>query len=180
CPGTFIAKAGAHAILDGEGVSPSLPKLPVGSSTKPPSFMELNYHDEWLTPLAGAAYTALFEDGCVRQGKLDDNGYARLDSIPNEAVRVIFAEDVRPHDARIKLPDATFVASADSNETAFSHIKGHLQATEQVWQDQTQHEQREVQAQLNTDTPDAEDNLWHYLNEAQQTALRTQLAEGKS
>jgi len=40
-------------------------------------------------PMAGAAYTARFPDGSVRSGKLDDNGYVKLENVPPGKAEVV-------------------------------------------------------------------------------------------
>jgi hypothetical protein len=78
--------------------------------------MELNLHDEWLMPVAGAAYTVVFEDGTQRQGHLDANGHARLEGVPNLPARVFYGEDPAEPEARVALPANDFQPSAQTNE----------------------------------------------------------------
>ncbi|MDD1968839.1 hypothetical protein NPS29_26245, partial [Pseudomonas putida] len=154
----------------------ALPALPVGSQSAPPNVLELNYHDESLTPLAGAAYIALFEDGTVRQGILDERGHARLEAVPAQSAKVYFGEDAQAHAARVPLPENKFHAESTTNEQAEEQLQDYLNRVDQLWQAQTSSAQREASAQLNPPSDaDTGESLWLYLDDAQQAALRDKL-----
>ncbi|SDK83068.1 Uncharacterized conserved protein, DUF2345 family [Pseudomonas libanensis] len=177
CPGVFSVKGSEHPLLGGAKNTPSLPALPVGTLLKPPIAMELNYHDEALTPLAGAPYTVLFEDGTVRQGELDTKGHARLEGVPDLPAQVYYGEDPRPPETRTPLPENTFQAQSSNNEQALANIQHYLNQSDQFWQQKADPEQRETMSELSSDSvSDSEESLWAYLDPAQQEKLRTTLA----
>lgn len=95
CLETFKVKASQHPLMGGESQAATLQALPEGLAGQVPNWMELNHHWPDLTPVAGAAYRVAFADGTVREGKLDGNGFARLEGIPSSAARVYFGEDPR-------------------------------------------------------------------------------------
>ncbi|MCA6216261.1 type VI secretion system tip protein VgrG [Ideonella sp. B7] len=175
-PGSFAVKGATHGFLGGGSQAASLPALPTGQVSQAPVFMELNLHDEWLMPVAGAAYTVVFEDGTQRQGHLDADGHARLEGVPNLPARVFYGEDPAEPEARVALPANDFQPSAQTNEEAEANIKAYLERAEAFWAEQATTEQREVRAELNDEgTDDAGENLWHYLDEAQQQSLQQEL-----
>lgn len=177
CPGEFSVKGSEHPLLGGAKTTPALSALPLGNLIKPPVALELNYHDEGLQPLAGTAYTVLFEDGTVRQGELDANGHARLEGVPDKSARVYYGEDPRPPEARIPLPGNTFQAVSSSNEQALANIQQYLDHSDQFWQTDAQAERREALSELSDDAVSLpEDNLWNYLDADQQEKLRNTLS----
>ena len=177
CPGVFSVKGSEHPLLGGAKNTPSLPALPVGNLLKPPIAMELNYHDEALTPLAGAPYTVLFEDGTVRQGELDTKGHARLEGVPDLPAQVYYGEDPRPPETRTPLPENTFKGQSSNNEQALANIQHYLNQSDQFWQQKADTEQRETMSELSSDSvSDSEESLWGYLDPTQQEQLRTTLA----
>ena len=176
-PGAFTVKGSGHAFLDGGSGEATLAALPQGKLTEPPVFMELNLHDEWLQPIAGAPFRVVFEDGSTREGKLDANGHARLDGVPNLRAEVFYGEDPRDPEARVELPVNTFKAGSSTNEEAIERIQRHLDEAERFWAEQANSEQREVRAMLDEpDEPEGE-NLWHYLDAEQQAKLAIDLGK---
>ncbi|WP_140637042.1 DUF2345 domain-containing protein, partial [Methylibium rhizosphaerae] len=181
CPGSFTVKGATHDWGGGASGEASLPALPQGLAGEKPNFLELNYHDEWLQPVAGAPYRVVFEDGTVREGRLDGNGHARLDGVPNQLARVYYGEDPRAPEARVELPPNRFKGGSSTNEEAIANLERYFDESERFWSEHATGEQREVRAELNAgaDEPDGE-NLWHYLDEAQQKAMAEQLRGGQS
>jgi type VI secretion system secreted protein VgrG len=59
--------------------------------------LELNLHHKSLEPVANATYRVEFADGSVKQGTLDDNGHARLESVTAGPVKVHYGEDPTPY-----------------------------------------------------------------------------------
>ncbi|WP_312515219.1 type VI secretion system tip protein TssI/VgrG [Massilia sp.] len=94
-PGTMAFKASMKELTGPEVVPAALPALPKTGNIK--NFVELNHHWPDLSPVAGGAYRAVFFDGTVREGILDDKGFARLENIPPGPVRVYYGEDPRPY-----------------------------------------------------------------------------------
>nr|WP_310739945.1 DUF2345 domain-containing protein [Inhella proteolytica] len=97
-PGTFLIKSAIHDFKGGGSGPAVLPALPQGKTDEPPTEIELNYDYDDLTPVQGAAYKVTFEDGTVRQGKLDASGYALLSGVPKGRYKVELGEDQRPWD----------------------------------------------------------------------------------
>jgi type VI secretion system secreted protein VgrG len=172
CPGNFQVKSSTHAFLGAGSNAAELAALPVGLAGKEPAFMELNLHDEWLMPVPGAPYLVVFDDGTVREGKLDDQGHARLEGIPNLMAEVFYGEDPRPLEARVEMPANTFKGGSATNEEAIANLERYLDEADAFWAESANSEQREILAELNVDPsePDGED-AWHFLDEAQQAAL---------
>ena len=143
-----------------------------------PAFMELNLHDDWLQPVAGAPYVVVFEDGSQREGVLDANGYARLEGVPNRMAEVFYGEDPRPPLARVEMPVNTFNANSTTNEDAIANIERAEAEAAKFWTEQASAEQRETFAEFNANADEPEgENIWHYLDEAKQQALQKELGE---
>lgn len=60
-------------------------------------WLELNLHYPNLEPVSGAAYRVIFSDGSQAEGRLDEEGYARLEGIPPGPAKVYYGEDPRPY-----------------------------------------------------------------------------------
>ena len=90
-PGAMTFKASMKELAEPASSAPVLPPLPKVDQIK--NFIEFNHHWPDLTPVAGGAYRAEFADGTSRIGKLDAKGHARLENIPQGAVKVYFGED---------------------------------------------------------------------------------------
>ncbi len=176
CPGTFSVKGSGNAFM-GPGSSPaSLESLPEGKTSETPHFIELNFHDESLQPVANAPYRLVFEDGTIKEGTLDANGYARLEGVPNQAARVYYGEDPSAPTARVEMPASTFKSGSTTNEEAIANIEHYLTEVDDYWTKQANSEQREVFADFNPSSQEADgENLWHYLSAAEQKALETKL-----
>lgn len=100
CPGTFSVKGSGNAFM-GPGSGTAEPEtLPEGKVNQAPNFIELNYHDESLQPLADYPYKVIFEDGTVKEGYLDGAGHARIEAVPNQAAKVYFGESTDPFQAQ--------------------------------------------------------------------------------
>ena len=74
--------------------------LPSGVLGVEPPWIELNLHDEELRPKAGYPYRVVFADGSVREGKLDGNGHARIEGVPNKTAEVFFGDSPKPFSAQ--------------------------------------------------------------------------------
>ena len=181
CPGTWTVKGASHAWAGAGSQAAELAALPVGVATKAPNFMELNFHDEWLMPVAGAPYVVVFDDGTTRKGSLDANGHARLEGVPNMPSRVYYGESPSKPEPRVAMPANTFKGGSRTNEEAIANIERHEQEAAQFWAEQANTEQRERFAELNTDQhePEGED-AWHFLSAEQQKALSEQLQGDKT
>ena len=54
-------------------------------------WIEVDLQDETGNPLADEPFTCLLPDGTKQEGILDENGHARLESVPPGPVEVSFA-----------------------------------------------------------------------------------------
>jgi hypothetical protein len=59
------------------------------------NYLELHYHWPDLSPVAGAPYLIKFADGTEIKGKLDEQGYAKIEAPPPCEYQVWFGEDSR-------------------------------------------------------------------------------------
>ncbi|KPY23439.1 Rhs element Vgr protein [Pseudomonas syringae pv. philadelphi] len=61
-----------------------------------PTWLELNLHYDNLEPVPGASYHVDFADGSKREGVLDDDGFARLENVPQGLAKIYYGENPRP------------------------------------------------------------------------------------
>ncbi len=94
-PGTFEAKHSGHNFLGGGSTPANLTAMPRGLLGEEPLEIELHYHYDDLEPVVGATYKVTFDDGSVRQGALDADGYALISGVPNRDYTVEYGEDTR-------------------------------------------------------------------------------------
>ncbi|MFC2971585.1 type VI secretion system tip protein TssI/VgrG, partial [Azotobacter bryophylli] len=59
------------------------------------TWLELNLHHDNLEPVPHAPYRVEFSDGSVREGTLDEKGFARLEDIPPGPSKIYYGEDPR-------------------------------------------------------------------------------------
>jgi type VI secretion system secreted protein VgrG len=97
CPGTFSVKGGQHVFDAGARQEADMPHLPDGIS-KISNFIALNYRAIDGEPMAGTGYKIKFADGVVISGKLDKQGNARHENVPEEPISAEYEE-------RAPLPD---------------------------------------------------------------------------
>jgi type VI secretion system secreted protein VgrG len=91
CPGTLSVKGGQHLFDGGGGQAAELPHLPNGA-TEIKNFIALNYRSVDGEPMAGVGYKIKFEDGVVISGKLDQDGNARHENVPEKPIRAEYEE----------------------------------------------------------------------------------------
>ncbi|WP_230969534.1 type VI secretion system Vgr family protein [Nitrogeniibacter aestuarii] len=178
CPGTFSVKGSGNAFVGPGSGSASPEALPTGLAAEAPNFIELNLHDDWLQPVSNAPYRLVFDDGTIMEGRLDANGFARIEGVPNQSARVYYGENPAAPEARVELAANTFAANSESNEEAIARIQQYVSDSDDYWANEATSEQRDVFAEFNTDVdePDGE-NAWHYLDAAQQKAMEEKLRE---
>jgi type VI secretion system secreted protein VgrG len=87
CPGTFSVKGSGHSLAGGASGPAMLPVLP-GDLAQMKNWIEINHRDGDSEPMAGQAYKIFFDGGAVIPGKLDANGHARHEGVPDKAIRV--------------------------------------------------------------------------------------------
>jgi hypothetical protein len=93
-PGTFEVKSATHNFLGGGSGPAELPALPQGKLNEPTKLLELRYAYPDLKPVVSAPFVVRFDDGTSRSGKLDTQGYARIENPPS-AGQVFFGYDER-------------------------------------------------------------------------------------
>ncbi|WP_299185297.1 DUF2345 domain-containing protein [uncultured Psychrobacter sp.] len=86
-------KGGKHSKAGGGMDTRFVSGLPSNVLAEPPTFIELNYLYDDETPVSVAPYRVEFADGSVREGTLDDNGFARLEGVPKGQAHVYYGED---------------------------------------------------------------------------------------
>jgi type VI secretion system secreted protein VgrG len=91
CPGKFSVKGGQHLFDGGASKGAELPHLPEGAN-EVKNFIALNYRGVDGEPMAGAGYKIKFADGVVISGKLDQEGNARHENVPDKPIRAEYEE----------------------------------------------------------------------------------------
>jgi type VI secretion system secreted protein VgrG len=91
CPGKFSVKGGQHLFEGGANKVAELPHLPSGASEMK-NFIALNYRDAGGDPMAGVGYKIKFEGGVVISGKLDNDGNAHHENVPEKPIRAEYEE----------------------------------------------------------------------------------------
>jgi len=78
-------------------------------------FLELDhrYHDD--SPVVGASFKVLFEDGSEIEGTLDGTGKARIE-MSARPIQVQYGPDARPWTARKQIPNPKYRASLSDAE----------------------------------------------------------------
>jgi type VI secretion system secreted protein VgrG len=112
CPGKFTVKGGLHSLDQGANKAAELPHLPDGDS-EIRNFIALNYRDPDGDPMAGVGYKIKFEGGVVISGKLDNNGNARHENVPEKPICVEY-EEREPLPDKPWEPLSVIVAKAQS------------------------------------------------------------------
>ena len=176
CPGTFSVKGAKQDWGGAAKGTASLPVLPEGTAEAGAIWIELNYHYDDLSPVIGAPYKLVFEDGTIKEGCLDANGHARVEGVPNLGAKVYYGEDSRAYQPDVELPANTFKGGSSTHEEALANIEQYLTEADRFWAEQATAEQREYRALLDESPEPEGDNLWHYLDADQQQALTRQLA----
>lgn len=83
-------------------------------------WLELNLHYPNLEPVSGAAYRAVFSDGSQAEGNLDQEGFARLEGIPEGPVKIYYGEDPRPY---LRLPIQALAADPQQLEQELQELE---------------------------------------------------------
>jgi type VI secretion system secreted protein VgrG len=123
CPGLFEVKSSLHNFLPGGSNAASVPALPIGLVGELVNWIELRHTYEDLEPVKGATYKVTFDDGSVRSGTLDGNGFARMDGVKAGVADVEYGDDVRPWDLPPERKNSDFGASSDEANAAALYDK---------------------------------------------------------
>jgi type VI secretion system secreted protein VgrG len=85
----FEAKAGQHVFSSGEKADISVPALPTFENK---NWIAIEHLDADNLPFANLGYKIFFENNQVIEGKLDEQGKAHHDNVPDKAIRVEYEE----------------------------------------------------------------------------------------
>jgi type VI secretion system secreted protein VgrG len=91
CPGKFTVKGGQHLFDKGSNKPAEFSLLPDGASEFK-NFIAINYRDAGGDPMAGVGYKIKFAGGAVVSGKLDKDGSARHENVPEKPVCAEYEE----------------------------------------------------------------------------------------
>ncbi|MBG6082926.1 type VI secretion system secreted protein VgrG [Rubrivivax gelatinosus] len=84
-PGVLTVAAAAHRFPGPGRVPAPRPALPQGRPGAPPNWIEIEHHDAEGRPFAGQRYRIRFEGGSTIEGRLDAQGHARHEQVPERA-----------------------------------------------------------------------------------------------
>ncbi|MDR7015325.1 type VI secretion system Vgr family protein [Acinetobacter sp. 3657] len=87
--GKFEVKAGQNLFMGGAGVKMSVPALP---RFEKKNWIALEHIDVDQTPFANLGYKIFFENNQVIEGRLDEQGKAHHENVPDKALRVEYEE----------------------------------------------------------------------------------------
>ncbi|MFZ7096139.1 type VI secretion system Vgr family protein [Luteimonas dalianensis] len=87
CPGNFTVKGAQGPFRGGALDAPRIAALP-DSAVELENWIEIDHRDPENEPFAGQAYKIFFAGGQIVSGKLDENGHARHENVPDRAERV--------------------------------------------------------------------------------------------
>ncbi|GGB96112.1 type VI secretion system Vgr family protein [Pseudoduganella buxea] len=124
-PGTMTFKASMKELGGPASASPTLPALPKAENID--NFMELNYRWDDMQPMVGAPYKVQFDDGTSIEGKLDAQGFARIENVPSSGGVVTYGEDER--EAVLRKPrkaNALYGAKATTDDEAAQILTAYL------------------------------------------------------
>jgi type VI secretion system VgrG family protein len=93
CPGNFTVKASENPFLGGGSTTAALDTLPSGLAGAIPNWIDLELRGYLAQALPGVRYTVMFADGSTRNGRLDDNGYARIENVPATGTHTVIYEN---------------------------------------------------------------------------------------
>jgi type VI secretion system secreted protein VgrG len=88
--GKFEAKAGQHQFLGGEKADISIPVLPRFQNK---NWIALEHLDADNQSFANLGYKIFFENNQTIEGKLDQQGKAYHENVPDEAIKVEYEEN---------------------------------------------------------------------------------------
>ncbi|ENW49770.1 hypothetical protein F918_03492 [Acinetobacter baumannii NIPH 601] len=87
--GKFEVKAGQHLFMGGGSANANVPALPEFNKT---NWIALEHLDVDNQPFANLGYKIFFENNQVIEGKLDEQGKAHHENVPDKAIRVEYQE----------------------------------------------------------------------------------------
>jgi type VI secretion system secreted protein VgrG len=95
CPASISVKGVTHGFAGPGSRAAALPVLPAGSTQNPKSWIEIErkYFDG--SPAQYAPYKIKFADGSIKKGRLNEQGYARIQDVAPGLAKIEIGEDVR-------------------------------------------------------------------------------------
>ena len=172
-PGTIAFKATMKEFAGPQTATPSLPYMPHPANLD--NHLDLNYRWDDLQPMIGAPYTVVFDNGITRRGKLDQNGFVHLASVPASGASVIFGEDERDaRPRRPRQPNALHGKKPSSVEHASELLEQYI-AQEDAFLKQNYFPD-EIEAMVADGDPDYEFHYDDYLYEDEDTTAARQQA----
>jgi type VI secretion system secreted protein VgrG len=111
CPGTFSVKGASHAFEGGASAAAALTPLP-DANAEMKNFIAVNYRDADGEPMSNVGYKIKFAGGAELAGKLDQNGSARHENVP-EKPTVAEYEERTPDPEQPWNPLSEMVAKAE-------------------------------------------------------------------
>ncbi len=116
--GKFEVKAGQHLFMGGAGVKMSVPALP---RFEKKNWIALEHKDVDQTPFANLGYKIFFENSQVIEGRLDEQGKAHHENVPDKALRVEYEQPPMEDDSPWDKFDAVMdeLNKIDKNKGAF-------------------------------------------------------------
>ncbi|MDH5823498.1 type VI secretion system Vgr family protein, partial [Luteimonas sp. RD2P54] len=117
CPGNFTVKAGEQPFRGGQANAANLSNLPSGhtQAQEPTHWIALQYLDvDTDVPMAGTEYEIHFKEGPVLSGKLDADGRAHHDDVPDKSVEKVVYKPRTPETDREPRPTEDLLALAGS------------------------------------------------------------------
>ena len=114
-PGKIDIKGSTHTFAGPASTSIVMPHLPQGAAA--PTDLEFRLVDPYGRPSPGVQYKATLSDGSVKQGVLDEDGYAKISGVPaGTSAKVEYLSDKTP-------PSAEVGIKADPDWSQFQSIK---------------------------------------------------------
>ena len=110
CPGKFSVKGGGNAFEGPGRGAAELPVIPSGT-VNVPTWIAIKHLDAEGLPFEGQAYKLYFEGNQVISGRLDAQGFARHNDVPDKALRVEY-ESRDPLDEAPWTPLQNMIAAA--------------------------------------------------------------------
>ena len=117
-PGTILEKGATWSKQGADSQRQVLPG-PIGNT---PDFLEISHQYDDIAAVKGTPYKVTLGDGSIVTGKLDANGYARLEGVPPGTATGELLEDAREWSATPKQANR-YTGSASDEQAAIDLVK---------------------------------------------------------
>ena len=118
--GAYVAHAASHSMPGPNSKAVEMPYLKTVKDQ--PNWIAVNYRDAENLAMAGVGYKIKFDSGEVIKGKLDENGHAHHDNVPESAATVEYEErQTKPDEPwdplqkMVDLANSSFSGSPDNS-----------------------------------------------------------------